>query len=289
MNSNLELDQCACAPFETQRRSEITPAEPLTRGSKFLRSQVRSGLTAISLVTLMLTARSQEPGRRVQVGPNSVTPSRSRTNSLAVAQSSIDSRSGPKVPPLPQGISDLSFDDFFKKPVGPFGLELTDRVKRLEGKRVRILGFMVREELEKDGDDGPENAPVRGRLMLTPLPATVNAAHYGLCDDLPPQILFVSVPSLRDQPLQHSRKPLLLTGVLSLGNTKNRMVEFQRFDWSSIPAKFRRSRKTHLSLISSDQANFRMTNPPGIPAAVFRSSHSNHPLTKARVTPRLRL
>ena len=218
MNSNLELDQCACAPFETQRRSEITPAEPLTRGSKFLRSQVRSGLTAISLVTLMLTARSQEPGRRVQVGPNSVTPSRSRTNSLAVAQSSIDSRSGPKVPPLPQGISDLSFDDFFKKPVGPFGLELTDRVKRLEGKRVRILGFMVREELEKDGDDGPENAPVRGRLMLTPLPATVNAAHYGLCDDLPPQILFVSVPSLRDQPLQHSRKPLLLTGVLSLGN-----------------------------------------------------------------------
>jgi hypothetical protein len=48
------------------------------------------------------------------------------------------------LPAPPEGVSDLFFDEFFKLPVGPKGLEMTERLTSLDGKRVRILGFMVK-------------------------------------------------------------------------------------------------------------------------------------------------
>src|SRR5688500_58712 len=51
-----------------------------------------------------------------------------------------------KIPPLPAGVTELKFSEFFVSPVGPQGLELTHRLSSLDGKRVRMLGYMVRNE-----------------------------------------------------------------------------------------------------------------------------------------------
>lgn len=133
------------------------------------------------------------------------------------------------LPPLPAGIEELKFADFFKTPVGPAGLELTDKIRALDGHRVRILGHMVTEEVTKcSGDDAPtvrgRKLPVwtecltPGRLLLTPRPAEVSYAHYGICDDLPPQTLYVTVPEKFGEPVPHTPGLLLLTGTLSVGN-----------------------------------------------------------------------
>lgn len=91
-----------------------------------------------------------------------------------------------KLPKIPDGVELLRFDDFYKKPVGKYGLEYSERVQALAGKRVRILGFMVRQE-----------KPVPGLVLLAPYALVTNEAEYGLCDDFPPEILFVHLPEGR--------------------------------------------------------------------------------------------
>ncbi|AHF91857.1 hypothetical protein OPIT5_18170 [Opitutaceae bacterium TAV5] len=103
-----------------------------------------------------------------------------------------------KFPPAPEGVTDLRFSDFFKKPVGPRGLELSDRLRGLAGKRVRIMGFMVQQE-----------QPVPHRVILAPYAFTTNEAEYGLCDDLPPAVVFVDVPGTRISPEHRSAAPFV--------------------------------------------------------------------------------
>src|SRR4051794_35662782 len=33
------------------------------------------------------------------------------------------------LPPLPEGVTELKFGDFYKKPIGPFGLEFNDKLR----------------------------------------------------------------------------------------------------------------------------------------------------------------
>lgn len=135
-----------------------------------------------------------------------------------------------ELPPLPEGVEELKFSTFFKLPVGPRGLELTDRLKALDGKRVRILGHMVKEDLTPCNScpvtpvQGKRALPawmefvVPGRMMFTENPAMVSHAHYGLADDLPPQTIFVTVPDKFGELVPYTPGPMLLTGVLSVGN-----------------------------------------------------------------------
>jgi hypothetical protein len=136
-----------------------------------------------------------------------------------------------ELPPLPAGVEELKFAEFFQLPVGPRGLEITERLRALDGKRVRILGHMVREDLTPchscpvpPRKDGRRPLPqwmeltVPGRMMLAPQPAMVSHAHYGLADDLPPQTLFVTVPDKFGELVPFTPGPMLLTGVLSVGN-----------------------------------------------------------------------
>ncbi len=134
------------------------------------------------------------------------------------------------LPPLPPGAEELTFADFFKLPVGPRGLDLTERLKALDGRRVRILGHMVKEDLTPCNScpvlpNGAQRARpawmefvVPGRMMFTEQPAMVSHAHYGLADDLPPQTLFVTVPDKFGELVPFTPGPMLLTGVLSVGN-----------------------------------------------------------------------
>lgn len=135
----------------------------------------------------------------------------------------------PPRPPAPEGVTDLSFEDFFQMPVGPRGMEFTDKIKALDGKRVRLAGFQVVEIVGVCNSEVNANSPARkaramfeasvpGRLMIAPMPDSVNFGHYGLCEDLPPQIAFVTVPEFYGQAVPQHPGPLLVTGILDLGN-----------------------------------------------------------------------
>jgi len=111
------------------------------------------------------------------------------------------------LPPLPAGVAELKFNEFFANPVGPRGLELTEKLRDLEGKRVRILGYMAHREAQPPGV-----------FLLTPFPVQVHDHDNGLAEDFPASVVQVSVPTLPDQPVPHVPGLMLLTGTLHLGN-----------------------------------------------------------------------
>lgn len=112
----------------------------------------------------------------------------------------------PALPPLPAGVSSLAFSDFFA-PIGRKGLEYSEKLRGLDGRRVRILGFMVAQE-----------APQPGRFLLAPRPLQLHQSEYGLADDLPAATLLVEAPADAERVLPFTPGPLLLTGTLRLGN-----------------------------------------------------------------------
>jgi hypothetical protein len=115
-------------------------------------------------------------------------------------------RASAVLPPLPADVVDLKFHDFYRLPLGPRGLELTEQVKALDGRKVRILGYMTQ-----------YSHAVPGTLLLTPYAVKMDDCHYGLADDLPPQTLHVTVPRLAGQKIAFRPGPLLLTGLLEVG------------------------------------------------------------------------
>lgn len=109
------------------------------------------------------------------------------------------------LPPPPSGVTELRFADLFAMPVGPEGLELSERTRALDGKRVRVVGYMVREA----------HAP-RGRFLLAPLPVALDSDDEPLADDLPPSTIAVEA---KDTAAALPFRPglLVFTGTLTLG------------------------------------------------------------------------
>jgi len=118
-----------------------------------------------------------------------------------------DQRPAASLPPLPAGVTELKFSEFFVSPIGPRGLTLTEKLRSLDGKRVRILGYMAQQE-----------QPAPGMFLFNAIPVRLNEEHYGLADDLPAATLFVSMPKDRGQVVRYTPEMMLLTGTLSLGN-----------------------------------------------------------------------
>jgi hypothetical protein len=110
------------------------------------------------------------------------------------------------LPPLPAGVSELKFDEFFVHPVGPKGLKFTEKLRKLDGKRVRMVGYMVEQ------DKG-----VPGVFLFSALPIQLHDHDAALADDLPAAVVHVSVPTCRDQRIPHARGRMLVTGVLNIG------------------------------------------------------------------------
>lgn len=112
----------------------------------------------------------------------------------------------PVMPPLPAGVEELSFQEFYKMPVGPRGLEPSDKLLSLNGKRVRIAGFMG--EMERAN---------KRHVIFSPVPLKPQPEEYGLCDDIPGIHVLVTVPGNPDETVPFNPQPLLLTGILSVG------------------------------------------------------------------------
>lgn len=112
-----------------------------------------------------------------------------------------------KLPAAPEGVTDLFFDEFFKTPVGPRGLDMTDRLTEMNGKKVRILGYMVR-----------QSKATPWTLLLAPMPLIAHEGEFALAEDLPPSTVRVLLPRNSNPITPYTPGLLLLTGKLDIGD-----------------------------------------------------------------------
>ncbi len=142
----------------------------------------------------------------------------SANNSLTATEA--DSIKNVALPTLPEGVSELTFNDFFKMPIGPRGLEPTEKLLGLNNKRVRIVGYMAQEE-----------EPTPGIFMVAARTVKVAEKADGAADDLPAATLFVHMPPQdAGKVLTYRPAPWVLTGTVQLGNQQelNGHVSFVR-------------------------------------------------------------
>ena len=100
----------------------------------------------------------------------------------------------------------LPLDDLFRRPIGPRGLEYSESAKAKAGRRVRLVGYMVR-----------QTAPVPFCLLLTPQPIQLHEREYGLADDLPANTVHVHFAKGPMPVIPHVRGAIIVEGVLELG------------------------------------------------------------------------
>jgi hypothetical protein len=112
-----------------------------------------------------------------------------------------------ELPPLPAGVEELKFSEFFQQPVGPRGLEYTEKLQRLNGHRVRVLGYMVE-----------QSQPASRCLLLAPIPVKLHEDEWGFCEDMPAAVLHVFVDPSGPEVVPFTPGLMLLTGTLSVGN-----------------------------------------------------------------------
>lgn len=107
----------------------------------------------------------------------------------------------------PAGVTDLKFGEMFKSPVGPSGLEASDKLRGLVGQRVRMVGHVAN-----------ASEPTPGLLILTPIPVTLGDEDEKLVDDLPPSAVFVHLsPAHAGKKVPNLGGLVQLTGTLELG------------------------------------------------------------------------
>ena len=94
-------------------------------------------------------------------------------------------------------------------PIGPRGLQPSDKLLAQDGKHVRMVGYMVRQ----DGDTA-----VPGVFVLAPLPVTLGDEDESFADDLPASVVYVHMPAAT-QPVDVPFVPGLMAveGRLELG------------------------------------------------------------------------
>jgi len=121
-------------------------------------------------------------------------------NALAVALT-LPLRAVPPTPPPPEA---LTFREFFVP--SPRGLQPSPRFLGLEGKRVRLTGYMAQME-----------APPAGGFFLCAVPVFATEAGGGTAD-LPPDAVLVLVPKADKRPLKQVLGPLEVIGTLEIGS-----------------------------------------------------------------------
>jgi hypothetical protein len=112
------------------------------------------------------------------------------------------------VPPTAAGKSAaamIGFQEFFRLPVGAYGLEPSERLLEMQGRTVRITGYVA-----------DEQDPIPGLLLLAPVPVVLSEREDGPADDLPGSTLFVHLPDDGDS-LRNHRGPVEFTGRLEVG------------------------------------------------------------------------
>ena len=104
-------------------------------------------------------------------------------------------------------VADLKFRDFFAMPIGSKGLVPSVRLLGLAGQRVRVIGYMARQDV-----------PSSGIVILAPLPVTLGDEDESFSDDLPATALYVHLAEGdRSRGVPWMPGLLSFTGVLQVG------------------------------------------------------------------------
>jgi hypothetical protein len=169
----------------------------------------RSGVASLLLMSALCFSNAQDTG-----APDNSTrqPRKLSTQVGAMGpQTGVSTPTGENSPRLPAplaGVSDLKFGELFNHPVGPRGLAFSRRAEELDGKRVRMVGYMVEQE-----------RPVPGQFLFCQSPMVLHEEEYGFCEDLPPTVVHVLACEKPDaRPIPHIPGLLALNGTLLLGN-----------------------------------------------------------------------
>ena len=105
---------------------------------------------------------------------------------------------------------EMKFGAFFRQPIGPRGLEFSDALRAAQGRRVRLVGYIVAQE-----------RPTPGRFMLAPLPIRMSDHADGDADDLPPATVMVHLAAgQRDQIVAQHDGLVSLSGRLDAGRVE---------------------------------------------------------------------
>ena len=145
------------------------------------------------------------------VGPIAVDPAVAHepvVMSAAVARPAIehnDSVLARAARPSATDATDLRFREMFSLPVGPRGLEPSQKLLRLDGRQVRMVGYMVEQETMRS-------------FILAPLPLKLGDEDESLADDLPSGVVFIHFAAEGNRSFRHVPGLLELTGMLSVGN-----------------------------------------------------------------------
>lgn len=167
------------------------------------------GIVSLLLLSTLCVSNAHE-----QVAPASSARAVSKPRAQAVGTETQccvrppDPEESSALPPLPPGVTNLKFGELFIHPVGPRGLAFSRRAKELDGKRVRMIGYMVEQE-----------RPVPGQFLFCQMPMVLHEDEYGFCEDLPPTLVHVLVSEKQDaKPVPFAPGLSMVTGTLQLGN-----------------------------------------------------------------------
>ena len=102
----------------------------------------------------------------------------------------------------------LAFADFYKRPVGPRGLEPGARLTALAGTRVELAGYLV----QRPDPSSP--------LIVAPVPVVLGDEDESFADDLPASVAYLHpVDAQTAAALQACRGPVRVRGRLDLGRS----------------------------------------------------------------------
>ncbi|MDH0864988.1 hypothetical protein [Mitsuaria sp. GD03876] len=172
----------------------------LTTGTRLARRAASTIAALCAALAAPLTASA---------GPSS----EAAATASAIAAAPLSSTGSSAIAPM-----ELKFSQFFRSPIGPAGLELSDALRGADGRAVRLVGYMVAQEQAK-----------AGRFWLTPRPVRMSEHADGEADDLPASTVTVLLdPAQRERLVAHRDGLVVLTGTLSVGRVED---ETGRVSW----------------------------------------------------------
>ncbi len=131
-------------------------------------------------------------------------PRRAAVAATGPGKHAADVRWTPVLPPVAEGVTDLSFGKLLVVPIGPAGLELSADAKKAMGRPIRMVGHMVR-----------QMQPIPWTFLLSPVPQSLHEREYFLCESLPASAVRVHMPK-GPQPIVPYRSGLVaVTGMLT--------------------------------------------------------------------------
>ncbi len=124
---------------------------------------------------------------------------------------------GVALPAAAQSVASLSFAEFYKRPIGPRGLEPSAALLALAGARVQISGF-VAHGAHHEPQPQLQPQPQTVFAILAPVPVALDDEDEGLADDLPASVAYLhwSEPRIAAA-IAACRGAVRVTGRLELG------------------------------------------------------------------------